>query len=289
MASSASWLRWAGLRWSRVAVSAAGSLSTVGWSSSGLLVPGGGELGQDRFEDRPHLRGEVAADGAHPVGALLGEGDTALAFAVGVGEVAVGMQERVEQVHGLAQALGAVVAGDADEVGLGGDAGGRVDAVGQFGEELADEGDVLGGDRSRALSGGGLREDRGQGLPGEGAAGAEVGGLADAAGGFAGADAEAVGQQLGRRGGAVVDRVDLGDDPVEDAVIDRRHRAPGVLDGVEGGDEFGVAGGVDVGGQQIGHRGAQGLRRVHQIDCHGSNTSTRVRQVGPSVRRMKPL
>ena len=90
----------------------------------GVAHAGGGAGGHDRVPGGAAFGVEPAAEGAHPVGALLADGDPAAAGPVVVGVVAVGVQQGQQPVGGLAQSVGPLLGGDPDQVDLGVFAGG---------------------------------------------------------------------------------------------------------------------------------------------------------------------
>ena len=100
--------------------------------------------------------------------------------AVGIGEVAVLIEQRGQLAGGGAQLFGWQPAGQLSELGFGGVAGVVVDEAGQPFEELPDDLHVLGADRPAALRGGGVGEHRLQWLCGHRRPRPQIGGLLDA-------------------------------------------------------------------------------------------------------------
>nr|WP_235892293.1 hypothetical protein [Mycolicibacterium hodleri] len=87
-------------------------------------------------------------------------------FAV-IGGGAVLIDQRGQLGGGLAQLVGTQSGRDVDQGGLGLRAGDRVDPGGQFVGEAADHLDVLGADAPGGSGGGGLGQQRIEGLPTE--------------------------------------------------------------------------------------------------------------------------
>lgn len=125
--------------------------------------------------------------------ALWAHGDGAPAGAVGVGEVAVGVEHGLIPVGEALQLIGAIGRGDVGPRDLGVDRGRLVHAVGQLGEEVADDAHVLAADLSGGLCGGGGCQFGWQRFCGQCLARAQVGGFLDEPGGLAAADAQLVG------------------------------------------------------------------------------------------------
>ena len=116
--------------------------------------------------------------------------------AVVVGVVAVGVEAVHEALGQPGQLFGAVVGGQLGEVGFGVFAGQGVEEAGQVVGEAADHRDVFAAEPSGALGGGGGGQHGWQGFTGEPVPRAEVGGFADAAGGFGAADQRRVGDRM---------------------------------------------------------------------------------------------
>ena len=154
----------------------------------GIAHAGGGQLGLHRFEGGAAFGGEVAADARHAVLALGTQGDAAPAGPVLVGEVAVG----VDAVHHLFgqvdQLIGAMPAGFSGQVGVGVLPGRQVHPGGHLGEERADDPHMFLADAPVALGFRGRTQGRGQRLPGQRAARAQIGGVVDPAAGQGGGD-----------------------------------------------------------------------------------------------------
>ena len=94
----------------------------------------------------------------------------------------------------------------------------KVDGVGQVVEERADDPDVLGPDQTLGLGGGGVGEFRGQRLPGQGAAGAEMSGILQTAVGVVPGDPQPLGDDGRDRGGTQLDGGGFGIQAGQDAV-----------------------------------------------------------------------
>ena len=148
--------------------------------SSGLHIPGAASLAKTASRVARASGVEIAADRAHAVDVLFADGDAAAAGAVGVGEVAVGVQAVGELVGQLGQFVGAVLAGQAGQLGFGLVPGLDVDEVGQPVEEAADHRDMAGTDVAVALRVGGRGQHRLQGFTVQRPPLAQIGGLVDA-------------------------------------------------------------------------------------------------------------
>ncbi len=111
---------------------------------------------------RPHPgprgpRGQSsAADIAHPVRALLVDDQIAPPRPIGVGELAVLVEQDRQPVGSLAQLLGFEPAGDLGEILLGGFPGVVVDKAGQLAEEPPNDLDVFSPDVAAPLGGRGV-------------------------------------------------------------------------------------------------------------------------------------
>ena len=244
IAIRASCWRWARVRWS-VRARSPGSPSTHGVGSSGLHLP------------RAAAGAMTASKVARPsgssrpvilliaVGALRADGDPAAPGPVGVGEVAVGVQQGQQAGGGRAQPVGQLFTRDAGQGGVGVVAGGEVDRVGQVVEELADDPDVFGPDQAFGLGGGGVGEFRRQRFPGQGAAGAEVSGVLEPAVGVVAGDPQAFGDGGGDRGGTQLDGGGFGVQAGQESDARRGDPHSAVSSGAERGQQVGVGEGVD--------------------------------------------
>ena len=127
----------------------------AGFGIGGVAHAGGGVLGEERFPPGPRFGGQFPGEGAVAVAALLrADGDPAFARAFGVvGCGAVLVEQEQGQLGELVEFLGSDAGRGADQVGLESVAGASVDEAGQFGDRLADDLDVLGGDLPAGLGG----------------------------------------------------------------------------------------------------------------------------------------
>ncbi len=230
----------------------------------GQVVAGTHSSG-DGLEVGASFRGEIAGDTAHPVGALLVDGQAAAVLAVGVIEDAIGVVDIGQCVADLGDECRVLRAGMADQLAFGSGVIGRGDSVGQGVEGLADllevgltEGAVVDGR-------GDLGEFGRTGRSGEGAPRPDAGGQFHPAGDLPGRDAQASAQEVfhgdvGRQAG-VVRAVGWVGDLAEDAV----HQAE-----VGAGLGFQAFGDVDAEGvahQVGGHRSQHGVGGVDGGEC----------------------
>ncbi len=188
-----------------------------------------------------------------------------------------------------------MLAGDAGEVGLAGLAGLEIDGVGQIGEKPADDPDVFGADGAGGLGGGHVGQHRLQVLAGHRGARSQVVGFIQAAAGLAAADAQPVGQHVGPRLGAQVDRAGLGGELVGQPVIDGGLAAVNGLQPVLDGEHFGSGQGVErqrrelgLGGLEPVEGGRDGLSIRYRTRTHTSNTSSNHRQIPNDYPQAKP-
>ena len=202
----------------------------------GVAHARGAQAGQDRFELGPHLRGDQAGDGAHPVAALPADDDAAPPGPVLVGVAAVGVEVVADPPGQAGQLFGAEPAAQLGELGRGLLTGPGIHPRRQVGHEAADDADLRDAQPALALRGGRLGQQRGQRLAGQRPTRAQVGGLGDAQPGLAAGDQQPLGQPPGqlatqlRRGRLGGDRVDqpmlTGGQPAPQPLVARQHRQP---------------------------------------------------------------
>ena len=176
----------------------------TGWAvhTRGLVVGVGharrGQFGQHRIQGGPRLRIQQAPQLTHPVGALAAQGQVPAPGPLGIAEGAVGIEQRRQPVGGLSQPFGPVLDRHPRQGGLGGLAGLIIHAVGQLGEEPADDFDVLGADLPGGLGGRHIGQARRQRLTGQRGTRAEILGLLDAPARLHRRDPQAAGQHIGQ-------------------------------------------------------------------------------------------
>ncbi len=193
-AVSASWLRWAVLRVSPVDGFRGRGAVEAGGGLVGVAHARGGQLGEHGVDGGAGLRGQIPADRAHAVAALLADGDTAAAGSILVAEIAVGVKAIGELVGQLGQLVGAILAAQLRQLGLGLHPGLDIDEVRQPVHKPADHRHMGGAEVPGALGGGGGLQPRRQRLTGDRPTLAQILGLADAPTGFGAADPQPIGQ-----------------------------------------------------------------------------------------------